>query len=74
MLRVGRSPAGDDRLRLSHTPLVSALAASRRHHGVEPAAAVRKPTGLIRATPLSEGPQSAALHLIAHPERSTLKS
>jgi len=41
---------------------------------MEPAAAMRKPTGFIRATPLSEGPQSAALHLIAHPERSTLKS
>jgi hypothetical protein len=30
-------------------------------------------TGFIRATPLSEDPQSAASRLIAHPERSTKK-
>ena len=33
--------------------------------------AMRRRTGIIRATPLSEGPQSAASSLIARPGRST---
>src|SRR5262252_8009381 len=46
-------------------------AAARLHRAACFPQVTRRRTGFIRATPLSEDPQSSASRLIARPERST---